>query len=395
MRRRTTPYWLLLILLLASIPLDALARIKLITLPVREGVEIRLDHADATLVEEERVVPLVKGENQVDFSWANTRIDANSILFRLEPSADGVEARILSVSYPPNENALVWSVAADRSGQARVRISYLLGGLDRSFNYRAVASHDESTLDLSLNLRLQNNANEAYDDALIRAGLGSDQQRPVELNETRELLQARYPKVRIQKRYTADLQEHGYIDAAQKKLKIPMHYVLQNDAAHGLGSDALPFGKARIFQDDGHGGSAFVGEDWAQFTPRDDELALYLGVARDIVVKRTIERNDRRRISGNLYDYDLVVKYEIENFKEHPVTLDIREHLRDLREEIGRYSDRPVEWQLGPEQTLGAGPDPEYSDSDRLVFHVDLPRATDGKAKKLVHKLHIVMKNEW
>ena len=44
------------------------ARIKLITLPVRERVEVQLDHEQATLVEEERIVPLVKGENQVDFS---------------------------------------------------------------------------------------------------------------------------------------------------------------------------------------------------------------------------------------------------------------------------------------------------------------------------------------
>ena len=49
-------------------PDTALARVKLITLPVRERVEIQLDNAAATLVEEERVVPLVKGENQVDFS---------------------------------------------------------------------------------------------------------------------------------------------------------------------------------------------------------------------------------------------------------------------------------------------------------------------------------------
>lgn len=37
----------------------ALARVKLITLPVRQRVEIQLDHAQATLVEEERIVPLV------------------------------------------------------------------------------------------------------------------------------------------------------------------------------------------------------------------------------------------------------------------------------------------------------------------------------------------------
>ena len=129
----------------------ALARIKLITLPVRERVEIQLDNTNATLVEEERIVPLVKGVNQVDFSWANTQIDPNTIVFRViprvepageagkpkeqaKPEAKPLDVKVLSVSYPPNEAALVWQVASSDSGSVRVRISYLLGNLTKSFN---------------------------------------------------------------------------------------------------------------------------------------------------------------------------------------------------------------------------------------------------------------------
>src|SRR5438477_6356765 len=68
-------------------PTSAWARIKLATLPVRERVEIQLDNGRATLVEEERIVPLLKstphtGNNMIDFSWSNTQIDKNSIQFR-------------------------------------------------------------------------------------------------------------------------------------------------------------------------------------------------------------------------------------------------------------------------------------------------------------------------
>src|SRR6266581_2019174 len=93
---------------------SAQARIKLITLPPRERVEIQLDNPSATLVEEERIVPLVKGENQVDFSWANTQINPDTIVFRvIGPAAKtAIEAKVLSVSYPPNEAALVWTVSA-------------------------------------------------------------------------------------------------------------------------------------------------------------------------------------------------------------------------------------------------------------------------------------------
>src|SRR5882762_6157286 len=86
-----------------GVPSDAWARVQLITLPVRERVEIQLDNPNATLVEEERIVPLVKGENQVDFSWANTQIDPNTIVFRVVgPAGDAkqLEAKVLSVSYP-------------------------------------------------------------------------------------------------------------------------------------------------------------------------------------------------------------------------------------------------------------------------------------------------------
>ena len=148
---RSLPRWFAAIGAIAVLTSSlAHARVKLITLPVRERVEIQLDNPNATLVEEERIVPLVQGENQVDFSWANTQINPNTIVFRVVGPAGGEEldVKVLSVSYPPNEAALVWTVNASKSGSARVRISYLLGNLTKSFNYRAVASHEEKTLDL-------------------------------------------------------------------------------------------------------------------------------------------------------------------------------------------------------------------------------------------------------
>jgi hypothetical protein len=187
MNRTRLFYPLGVLLLLSAGPLDALARIKLTTLPVRERVQIHLDHPQATLVEEERIVPLVKGVNQVDFSWANTRIDPDTLVLRmLPPPADQpLDAKVLSVSYPPNENALIWSVAASASGAARVRISYVLGGLSKDFHYRAVADRDEKTLELAQYLRVNNHANEAYDLARLQTGVGVGFDKPLGLNETR------------------------------------------------------------------------------------------------------------------------------------------------------------------------------------------------------------------
>ena len=396
MNRTRLLYPLSLWLMLGVIPLDALARIKLTTLPVRERVEIHLDHAQIALVEEERIVPLVKGVNQVDFSWANTRIDPDTLVFRILPSpADqSLDAKVLSVSYPPNETALVWSVAANVSGAARVRISYVLGGLSKDFHYRATADRDEKTLNLAQYLRVNNNANEAYDMAKFDTGLGGVWfDKPLGLSETKEVQLNRFAAVPVRKTYTSDPQQFGYLDRAQDKLNVPMHYVIKN-AGGSLGKAPLPAGKSRIFQDDGKGGSAFLGEYRGKFTPPDDELTLYLGLARDINVHRTVDRNERQRIAGNLYRYDVTLKYEIENFKDSPVTLDITESVRQIRDQLHGDNGRDPEWQLGDGSLRN--PDPDKSNADKLLFHVDLPaRAADGQAKKQIQTLRLTLNNEW
>jgi hypothetical protein len=389
------------LLLLLTTPPAAFARVKLITLPVRQRVEIQLDSPQATLVEEERVVPLVQGENQVDFSWNATQIDPGTIVFRVLGPADdqNLTANVLSVSYPPGENALIWQVSSSASGSVRVRISYVLGNLTKSFNYRAVAEHDESMLTLSQYVRVANFAGEEYSDSNIYAGFGDKFTRPVGLNETKEMLVDQFDQVPIRKTYTCNPSLYDYLDRPQNKLRVPMHYVLANkpfrENAPTLGHEPLPYGKVRIFQKDSQGTTAFLGEDWGQFTPIDDEMKLYLGVAQDIVVRRTIEKNTRQRVAGNLYHYNVVVKYEIENFKDQPVTLDIAEEIPHIRQEIGRDPGFPAEWVLGDETTLAAGPDVKDSTQHHLLFHADLPARQGDKAEKIIHRLNLVFRNEW
>src|SRR5271157_4187083 len=406
MRTRNLSLWLA-IAMVSVLPSTALARIKLITLPVRERVEIQLDNPNATLVEEERIVPLVRGVNQVDFSWANTQIDPGTIVFRVLGGIDGgakaggkesnaLDVKVLSVSYPPNEPSLVWQVSSSGSGSARVRISYLLGNLNKSFNYRAVAANDEKTLVLSEYMRIQNLANESYGSTGLWAGFGPRFHKPIGLNETKEMLVEKFSEVPVKKTYTCDPQVHGYLDRPQNKLLVPMHYVLKNDKSNHLGVAPLQYGKVRIFQEDGHGGTAFIGEDWGKFTPLDDEMRLYVGVAQDVVVKRTIDKNEQRRIAGNLYDREVVVKFEIENFKDKAVVLDVSENVRAIRNELYGDNGRDVQWELGKSTTFDGGPDKEKSTFEKLLFHVPLPaRGADGKADKIVHKLDLVLKNEW
>ena len=270
------------------------------------------------------------------------------------------------------------------------------GNLTKSFNYRAVATNDEKTLVLSEYMRIQNLANESFGSTGLWAGFGPRFLKPIGINETKEMLVEKFTEVPVKKTYTCDPQAHGWLDRPQNKLLVPMHYVLKNNKANRLGVAPLQYGKVRIFQDDGHGGTAFIGEDWGKFTPLDDEMRLYVGVAQDVVVKRTIDKNENRRIAGNLYDREVVIKFEIENFKDKAVVLDISENVRAIRNELYGDNGRDVQWELGKDSTFVEGPDKEKSTFEQLLFHIRLPaRGADTKAEKIVHKLNLLIKNEW
>ena len=187
----------------AGVTSPAAASVKLITLPPRERVEVQLDNPHVTLVEEERLVPLTAGVNEVVFGWANASIDKDSIQFRCLTDPENI--KVLSVSYPPGENALTWQVASPEATSARVRISYIIGRLDKSFAYRAVAAHNEKTLILRQYLQLHNNANEEFGAAGMWAGFGDRFERPIGIHETKRLLSGKFTEVPIRKVYTADL----------------------------------------------------------------------------------------------------------------------------------------------------------------------------------------------
>src|SRR6266581_4623924 len=162
--------WLCVFLALSV--LTAQARVKLVALPERARVVVSLNNPDATLVEEERLITLQKGVNKVDFSWRGVNIDAGSIQVRMLGHADAV--LVLNTSYPPNENALIWEISSPAAQEERVRISYLLAGLNRDIVYKAVAEPDEKALTLRNYLRLRNNSGEDLTEAELTIGYGAD-----------------------------------------------------------------------------------------------------------------------------------------------------------------------------------------------------------------------------
>jgi hypothetical protein len=347
------------------------ARIKLVALPERAATVIRLDNPQATLIEEERVLTLQKGLNKVDFSWKAVSIDADSIRLAVLDHPDKV--KLLSVSYPPGEAALVWDIASDSDYAEKVRISYLLQNIDRLVTYKAVADKQETKVDLKSYIVLRNFSGEDFDNARVLLDYGQAFERGVQNEETKQLLFLKKEAVPITKVWTFDARITPWDPEKleNKNVGIPVRYRIFNDKKSTLGENALWGGKVRIFQDDGHQSTIFLGEDNTALVPVGEKTELYVGDSRDIVVTQRKMKdqqvNIRRNNSNNiiLYDTDEEIVAKIENFKDSPAVLTMIEAI-------------PGQWEMDK-----CNMEYKKKDANTLEFEIQLPaRSKDGPAVK-------------
>jgi len=347
------------------------ARIKLVALPERAATVIRLDNPSATLIEEERVLTLQQGLNKVDFSWKGVQIDEDSIRLEVLDHPDNVT--LLSVSYPPGEAALVWEISSGGDYAETVRISYLLSNIDRLITYKAVANKAETFVDLKSYLVLRNFSGEDFEQARVLLDYGEAFEQGIDHEETKQMLFLTEPNVPVRKIWTFDAAKLPW-DPEQlnnQNVGIPVSYEITNNDQSGLGEHSLWGGKARLFQQDGHGSTIFLGEDNASLVPVGEKMELYIGDSRDIVVTqrkmRDAQINPTKNDAGRvvLYDTDEIITAKIENFKDSPAVLTMIQHI-------------PGQWDM--EQC-----NLEYvkKDAFTLKFEIELPaRTEDGPAAK-------------
>ncbi len=361
--------------MLLALTVSTQARIKMVALPERADTIIRLDNPNATLIEEERVLTLQYGVNKVDFSWKAVSIDPDSI--RLAVLDHPGDVKLLNVSYPPGEAALVWEVTCDnKDGYAEtVRISYLLRNIDRLVTYKAIADKEETKLDLKSFLVMRNFSGEDFDNVQVKLGLGKSFEQGIDHEETKQMLSFGKPEVPITKIWTWDSSKLPWDPekVPNQNIGIPVSYRITNNKKSGFGETALWGGKARIFLDDGSSSTIFLGEDYTGLIPVGEKTELYIGDSRDIVVtqrkmketrKNEIENNNDRVI---MYDMDETVVAKIENFKDKPATLTMIQHI-------------PGEWDM---RDKDVNMKYEKLNANTLKFEIKLPpRDKDGPAKK-------------
>lgn len=375
---------------LVAAPQPAEARTRLTPLPERAELVVSLENPNHALLYEERDIPLQRGTNSVDFSWQGVSIDPASVRLELRshPGTGDDATKIIATSYPPDTQTLTWELYSPEARTERVRVSYLLQGITQEPTYELRVNQDETEGDFQGYLLLRNASGEDLDNAIIRVPMVEDLLRSFRSGEARRFLALRNREMPVEKLYTVTPSFSRF--TGEDGETINLVYTLANDAASGMGEAILPAGRVRIQGDDGTGSSIFLGEDLLRPTPPGETAELHLGTVQDVTLKRRLMNEEpfnvrytrtspRRTV---LQDVRRDLRYELENFKNEPVTVRIHE---------------PVtrgEWTL--ESAGGNGVRTERKSVTELVVEIELDPTPEGEQpEKRVVDLNLILKNRF
>ncbi|MCM8822935.1 MAG: DUF4139 domain-containing protein [Candidatus Omnitrophica bacterium] len=320
-------------------------KIDLVTLPDREKVQLTIyNSADLTFVRENRTLTMKKGENKLQFSWANTLIDPTSL--ELYPLKNADKITVADLFFPPRVSGLgVWNIISNIPGKVPCEINYFTSGISWQAYYLATLSQDEKTMKLEGYVKVSNHSGEDYENAQVRLVVGKihlldeisklarryppfgkpfeppvpEYQRKTELYDRAETLLKAAPSGRIVKEiekeglseyflYTIEGTEsipNGWtkrlLSFSQDRIPVINLYkhdesrfgkdvvrfiYFKNAKSHLLGKEPLPDGLIKVFKiTDRNEYLSYIGQDNTKYIPVDQEVELNLGSVKDVIVQ--------------------------------------------------------------------------------------------------------------
>ena len=127
---------------------------------------------DITLVRETRKLTFAMGMNPLQFSWANTLIDASSVDLRFVDHKDQLD--LLDTTYPHDRPQLLqWNIKSEFEGEATVQITYFTSGISWAADYVCISDASETTMGFEGFVRINNNSGENYENAQVRLVVGT------------------------------------------------------------------------------------------------------------------------------------------------------------------------------------------------------------------------------
>ncbi len=223
---------------------------------------------------------------------------------------------------------LFWKLYSGKALKTETEVSYMSAGFDWHAEYTAVVSDDETEMEVSSWVSINNNSGATFKDATlklvagevhrVRPGLplrkrmmvegvtlegeprvgfeerGLFEYHLYELKGKTTVNNAEIKQISLFPATTIKASKLFIYDSRQdaKKVTVKMEFV--NTEKDGLGIP-LPAGKVRVYKRDIDGSIEFIGEDAIDHTPKNERVRLILGSAFDIAAERKVV--DSRRIS--------------------------------------------------------------------------------------------------
>jgi len=297
---------------------------------------------------------------------------------------------------------LVWLLRSAAVTPQRIEASYLTGGITWKADYVMVLNAADDRADLTGWVTIDNKSGATYRDAALKLVAG-DIHRAADRKDARRALEIAAkaaPAADASREFTSEgfFEYHLYTldgrttvkDNQTKQLslmaatgvpvakhlmyygardyyrtaygtpisnqKVSVFIELANSQANKLGVP-LPKGKVRVYKADKSGSQQFIGEDWIDHTPKDEQVRIKMGEAFDVVGERT--QKDWKKIGWNLYEVEWEIS--LRNHKKEDVTVTVIEPM-------------PGDWEV-----LRSTHAHEKVEAHTLRYRVPVPK--DGAAK--------------
>ncbi len=257
--------------------------------------------------------------------------------------------------------SLLWKIETNKPGNHETEIAYQTQGLNWHCDYIAVANEDDTKVDLTSWVTLNNTSGASYKDAALKLVAGTPHLVPrpaprsmafsgssmamakenfaeqsfaeyhlyklngvsdVNQNETKQISLFNAADIKATKTLVTESQPIFWqIPDQDDKQPVNVKLEIKNSKTNNLGMP-LPQGKIRVYKKDQDGSLQFVGEDSINHTPRDESIKLQLGSAFDVVCEH--KQTNFLQVSDRITR--LTWEVELRNQKDKPVTVLIVEH---------------------------------------------------------------------
>ena len=268
----------------------------------------------------------------------------------------------LDRSQPPSPDA--------RTLDRTLELSYLTGGLSWQADYVGELGPDETRLDLTGWVTLENRSGTRYRNARLQLVAGDVHQVQEQMpmmrmedapramaaapppmaeeslfeyhlytlsfpttladNQSKQVSLLNAPAVQVDKELLISGDQAGFRQprgGITEKLDVDAYLTLSNDQASGLGMP-LPEGVVRIYKRDANGNTQFIGEDRIDHTPKNETLRLLLGTSFDVTAEKKQTEFKKRAGSGPWqYEFESAFEIEVRNAKPEPQRVTLRETL--------------------------------------------------------------------